>query len=193
MHIEEVFQLDQVPQAPEGKRYFVCIGGSKNYCCFLADKSLSRAAFMDCYAEEIPFFLRTMYEDKSIQVRLDSTYAVPGFCIISPRGNYRTVTELPQHIYIDCVHMAANITRILYRMSDVELVYFYYDEHYVKPASAHFWVLPIYASHLKDGKIPEIADMSVWHYMETFDYQTEAKRIQTFFFQIQEELKRYGV
>lgn len=193
MHIEEVFQLDQLPQAPERERYFVCIGGNKNYRCFLADKSLSRAAFMDCYAKEIPFFLRPMYEDESIQVRLDSTYAVPGFCIISPRGNYHTVAELPRQIYLDCVRMAANITRILYQMPDVERVYFYYDEHYEKPASAHFWVLPVYTSHLNDGKIPEIEDMSVWHYMESFDYQTEAKYIQTCFFQIQEELKRYGV
>lgn len=193
MHIEEVFQLDQVPQAPEGKKYFVCIGGSKNYRCYLADKSLSRAAFMDYYAEEIPFFLRTMYEDSDIQVRLDSTYAVPGFCIISPRGNYRTLVELPQQIYINCVRMAENIARILYRIPDVEYVYYYYDEHYEKPATAHFWILPIYSSHLKDGKIPAIEDMSVWQYMESFDYQTEAEHIMSFFFAIKKELMHYGL
>lgn len=193
MHIEEISKLDQIPEAPNGKRYFVCIGGSKNYQCFLADKTLSRAEFMNSYGEEIPFFLRTMYENENIQVRLDSTYAVPGFCIISPRGNYRTVADLPQHIYRDCIRMAINITKFLYQMPDVEYVYFYYDEHYEKPASAHFWVLPVYASHLKNVLIPGIEDMSVWEYMESFDYQTEAKHIQALFFLIREELKQYGV
>jgi len=190
---EEVFQLNQLPEAPAGKRFFVCIGGSKNYRCFLADNSLSRADFMNRYADEIPFFLRALYEDEYIQVRLDSTYAVPGFCIISPRGNYRTVADLPRRVYGDCIRMAVTLTEFLYGMPDVAYVYFYYDEHYKKPASAHFWVLPVYSSHLKNGEVPSIEDMSVWRYMESFRYQTEAGRIQECYIKIREELAQYGV
>lgn len=193
MRAEDVFHLDQLPEAPVGKRFFVCIGGSKNYRCFLADNSLSRSEFMNHYAKEIPFFLRTLYEDKHIQVRLDSTYAVPGFCIISPRGNYRTVVDLPQRVYEDCIRMAVTLTEFLYGMPDVAYVYFYYDEHYKKPASAHFWVLPVYSSHLINGEAPRIDDLSVWRYMESFRYHTEARRIQECYIKIREELARYGV
>ena len=189
MIIKEVYKLSELPSPPMGEKFFVCIGGSKNYQCFQESVSLSRAQFMEKYSSVVPYFLQPLYQDDKIQVRLDSTYAVPGFCIISPIDTYRDLVSLPESLYLACTRLAVRIMELLYSLPDVKSVYYYYDEHYAKPASAHFWVLPIYTSHAVTKCEPVIDDMSVWDYMESFSYSKEKEHISKCFVWLKEELQ----
>ena len=166
--ILELYSLKEIPTPPKGKKYFACIGGKRNFQCFLESNSISRGEFMELRKNELEDFLTPIYIDKYIQVRQDAKYAIPGFFIISPIDEYWSLAELPRELYEKCNYMSFKIRKILSDLPEVEEVYLYYDEHYKKPSSAHFWVLPIFRE--RKTKNPKIATCDIWKYMDEFQY-----------------------
>ena len=54
----------------------------------------------------------------------------------------------------------------------------YYDEHYKKPSSTHFWVLPIYADVIKENNVnATILSKDIWEYQELFVFNKTKEEI----------------
>ena len=177
--------LDE-PKAPEGKKSFSCIGGSKNYLCFFADSSLSRASFMRRYQKSIPDFLHSVICEDEIEFHQDAKYAIPGFIILAPLEEYRTIDIMPIERYKACLKKAFKLREILLTYRDVEEVFIYYDEHVKKPSSVHIWVLPVYKDKITVNECPSMLNHTVWNYMDRFAFREEEMRIM----KVLTELKR---
>ena len=174
--------------APEGKRFFTCIGGSKNFQMFLADKNLSRSEFMKCYENEIDESLRPVYEDGDIIITQDASIAMPGLYIVATKKKYRTFNEMPLELYSKCLQYVFKIGNFIKKNGYVDDFYSYYEEHLYKPASTHFWLLPIH-NILRDRYRLNITIFSfdVWEYQKKFKFKEYKKTI----LELNEKVKKY--
>ena len=170
----EVLFLDEIPNPPAGKKYYPCIGGGLNYQVFMEDNKLSRGDFMRIHENDIEWFLRPLKLSSRIFLRQDAKYAIPGFLILSPQKEYHYVSDMPRMLFAENIQKAIKVRNFLLSFEDIKSVYIYYDEHYKKPSSVHFWVLPIYESCFGT---PSILDQSVWTYMDTFEYRKNKDKI----------------
>lgn len=175
-------EVDSVKEIPiiedKNKKYFVCIGGQKNYQCFCAEKRLSRGEFMNKYCDYLDECLRPIYEDEEIIIRQDAKIALPGFYIVAPKVRYEKILEMPLELYSKCMKYAFIIREQLKKIKDNCKVYIYHDEHYLKPASAHFWVMPIYDNKEAVSQMNlTIFDNDIWGYQDYFKYSENREDI----------------
>lgn len=168
----EVYSLSEIPETSENQKYFACIGGRKNFECILESKELSRAEFMKKYLYQIDPCHLPIYEDQDILIRQDAQIAIPGFYIVATKNNYRKISEIDLELYQKCLYFVALLRKKLLESFDIQRAFMYYDEHYKKPSSTHFWVMPIYEDVLfKHNLHPTILTSEVWHYQDLFEFQ----------------------
>lgn len=168
----EVYNLEKLPITPEGMKYFACIGGEKNYQCFLETKKLSRADFMEQYAEQLDPCHIPIYEDRDIIIRQDAQIPIPGFYIVATKDSFRKISFMDSELYKKCMYYSVLIKRKLFLEFGIEKVYMYYDEHYQKPSSTHFCVMPIYDKIVNDNNLsPTILKYDIWKYQELFQFK----------------------
>jgi diadenosine tetraphosphate (Ap4A) HIT family hydrolase len=171
----EIFDESELPKAPEGKKYFVCLGGSKNFQCFLCDSRLSKGEFIFSHEDDVDDCLKPVYVDDQIIVRQDAKYAIPGFYIVSPKFHYRSIDEMPQDLYEKCMFMARDIKQGLMTLG-LNQSHIYHDEKYNSPASVHFWVLPLFERYLNEHDLsPTIFSKDIWDYLDKFPKFSDTK------------------
>lgn len=167
----EVYSLSELPNPQDGLKYFACIGGSKNFECFLESTKLSRANFMKKYLEKLDKCHIPIYEDDDITIRQDAQIAIPGFYIVASQNNYKNITQMDLRTYQKCLHFVSLVRRELKDTFGIERAYMYYDEHYNKPSSTHFWVMPVYNDVIKDNNLnATILSNDIWKYQESFEF-----------------------
>jgi len=184
--ILEVLDERDLPDAPAGKKYFVCIGGNKNFQCFLADSSLSKGEFLFAHENDLDDCLRPIYDDGQIVVRQDAKYAIPGFYIVSTRETYRTVDEMPLSLFMRCMILTRKIKSGLLDLN-VSQTHMYNDEKLNSPASVHFWVLPIHKRYAEDHNLT-IYSSDIWKYLDSYPRFVYTKQN---IFKINEKMKSY--
>lgn len=173
--VEEILDVDdesELPPAPPGKKYYICLGGSKNFQAFLCNNTMSKGEFLDEHADDVDEVLRPVFEDDKLTVRQDAKYAIPGFYIISPKQHYRSIDEMPQEYFEHCMLMAKRIKEHITALGIMQS-HIYHDEKYRSPASAHFWVLPL--PDKSDFNLT-IYSTDIWTYLETFPRYRETGR-----------------
>lgn len=167
----EVYSLSELSQLSNDLKYFACIGGNKNYECFIESKRLSRALFMEKYLDNLDKCHIPIYEDKDIIIRQDAQIAIPGFYIIATKNNFKNIIQMDLETYQKCLYFVSLIRKELKNNFDIERAYMYYDEHYRKPSSTHFWVMPLYEKVIKDNNLnPTILSNDIWKYQELFEF-----------------------
>lgn len=177
----EVYSLNELPNTEDGMKYFACIGGKKNYQCFLESKRLSRADFMKQYANELDSCHIPIYEDDDIIIRQDAQIPIPGFYIVATKTCFKKLSFMDLELYKKCMYYCSLIKQKLSTEFGIDKVYIYYDEHYKKPSSTHFWVMPVYEKIIKENNLdPTILKYDIWKYQELFefkDFKTDIYRI----------------
>ena len=167
----EVLDVDdelELPQPPKGMKYYVCLGGYKNFQCYLTKDNLSKGEFLDLFEDELDEALLPVYEDSTLVVRQDAKYAIPGFYIVSPKEHYRGIDEMPEDVFEHSLLMAHRIKQHLSSIGIVDS-HIYHDEKYNSPASAHFWVLPLHKTEDSHALNRTIHSRDIWTYLETYD------------------------
>lgn len=171
----EVFDETELPPVPKGKKYFVCIGGDKNFQGFLRDNSISKGEFISIYEDKLDDCLKPVYEDNQIIVRQDAKYAIPGFYIVSPKSHYQRIDEMPDNLFHRCMETVREVKEGLSKL-EIESTHIYHDEKYKSPASVHFWVLPIYEKQIREQSLnPTIFSKDIWTYLDSFPRFKETK------------------
>lgn len=166
----EVDNLADFNIKKEGLRRFDCIGGSKNFQVFLAPSEWSRSDFMNNYREYLDEAVKPVYEDEDVVVSQDVRYAVPGFYIVSTKSRQRTIVEMDFKLYKKCIALTHHIGSLIKTITGNNCFY-YYEEHLKKPASTHFWVLPIYENIVQEkGFDLTICKCDIWKYVDCFSY-----------------------
>ncbi|MFR3315108.1 hypothetical protein [Simiaoa sp.] len=180
IEILEVFDESELPvKAEKGKKYYINLGGSKNFQCIYADSSLSRGDFMEKYRSILDSAMNPVYEDKDIVVRQDAKLALPGFYIVASKKRYDKIVDMPIELFIKCMKCANLIAGYMRKeMSVHDKIYVYYEEHYIKPMTAHFWVMPLYQKYTNQYEIyPEIFNKNIWKYVESFSFIETREKI----------------
>lgn len=163
----DVTDESEIPSAPEGLKYYVCLGGSKNFQAFLAEDGLSKGEFLDLFGDVLDEALRPVYEDDTLVVRQDAKYAIPGFYIVSPKEHFRSIDEMPQKVFD---HSFLTMRRIKQNLAKLGIAYshIYHDEKYRSPASAHFWALPLHEQPKGWRLDRTIYSRDIWTYLDTY-------------------------
>jgi len=168
----EVYSLEELPRIKEQLKFFACIGGNRNYQCFLESKQLSRAEFMNIYQARLDPCHVPIYEDNDIVIRQDAFIPIPGFYIIATKNVYKKISYMEMSIYQKCLRYSSLVKSSLESEFGINRVYMYYDEHYNKPSSTHFWVMPIHEEIIhKNNLNPTILNYDIWKYQELFEFQ----------------------
>lgn len=171
----DVYHPEELPNPPKHMKYFICIGGEKDYQGFLAEDTLSRGEFLDKYREFLDPCLSIIYEDDLIEVRQDAFYPVPGFYIVSyKKRNKKRICDLSYDEYEHGMSVAGTIKNILFKSFSIQETFIYYEEHLLKPSSVHIWVLPIH-SLLRSR--PAILSEDIWQYLDSFRFSDNKARI----------------
>lgn len=174
----EVYSLEEIPSVQDNMRYFACIGGSKNYECFLDYKLLSRADFMQKYASVLDPCHIPIFEDDEILIRQDAQIPIPGFFIVATKHGYKRISNMDTDLYRKCLYYSSIIRDGLKTSFNISRVFMYYDEHYNKPSSTHFWIMPIYENIIQEyGLRATILSEDIWRYQSIFEFQNEKERI----------------
>jgi len=168
----DVYSLNELPLTTDDLKFFACVGGTKNYQCFLETKKLSRAEFMKKYSASIDRCHVPIYEDEDIVITQDAQIPIPGFYIIATKKIYKRISDMELSLYQKCMQFSAIIKKEIIKEFGVNRCFMYYDEHYNKPSSVHFWVMPIYEEVLEEYKLDAtILSYDVWKYQELFEFQ----------------------
>lgn len=174
----EVYSLSELPLLQDELKFFACIGGNKNYECFIESKQLSRALFMEKYLKSLDKCHFPIYEDENIIIRQDAQIAIPGFYIVATKKAYKNITQMDLNTYQNCLYFVSLVRQELKNSFDIEHAYMYYDEHYNKPSSTHFWVMPIYDNVIKDNNLnATILSNDIWKYQDLFEFSKTKKEI----------------
>lgn len=171
----EVFSENELPLAPEGKKFFTCIGGKKNFQCFLSDNWMSKGQFITMHENELDDCLKPIYENNGIVVRQDAKYAIPGFYIVSPKEHFSNIHDMPATMFQRCMFIAQNVKKGLSTLG-IQQTHIYHDEKYKNPISAHFGVLPLYQRFIKENNLDaSITSNDIWIYQDLFPKYSETK------------------
>ncbi len=191
--IDEILEIDdelELPMAPVGKKYYVCIGGAKNFQAFLCDDTMSKGEFLDKFTNEIDDVLAPVYEDEDLVVRQDAKYAIPGFYIVSPKKHYRSIDKMPQEYFDHCMIIAKRVKENVAELG-VETSHIYHDEKYLKPASVHFWILPLPRNPELTSQL-SIYSKDIWTYLDTYPRFSETyKQIRDYNDHMRQAMNQY--
>lgn len=157
----------EIPRAPESLKYYVCLGGSKNFQAFLAKDGLSKGEFLNLFGEVLDEVLQPVYEDDTLVVRQDAKYAIPGFYIVSPKEHFRSIDEMPQEVFDHSLLITRRIKQNLTWLG-IANSHIYHDEKYRSPASAHIWVLPLHNLPANQQLNRTIYSRDIWTYLDTY-------------------------
>lgn len=174
----EVDTLNEIPILNSELKYFACIGGNKNYQCFLENKKMSRAEFMKTYLNFLDPCHIPIYEDDDIIIRQDAQIAIPGFYIVATKEGFRKISSMESELYRKCVYYSFMVKKMLNSEYGISKTYMYYDEHYIKPSSTHFWVMPIYDDVISENSFnPTILSNDIWRYQDIFEFKKNKEKI----------------
>lgn len=183
----DVYEISELPEIPSDMKYFACIGGSKNYQCFLESKNMSRADFMKEYANQLDECHIPVYEDSDIIIRQDAQIPIPGFYIVATKGDYKKICFMDMDLYKKCLYYSYLIKQNLFANFGIERIFMYYDEHYKKPSSTHFWVMPIYENIIEQNNLnPTILSKDIWTYQDLFRFKEFKNEI----YEINDEMRK---
>lgn len=169
----DVSNLSELPQLPEGYRYFDFIGGSKEIRCFVVSEDMPRNKFIEENEELLGVHLKPIYKYNGICVRQDSSYALPGFYIVSPIEHYRSLDEVDEVTHARLFFILREIRKGMREALNIQYAHVYYEEKANKSCNVHYWILPI--NDIK--KYPRLYNFNVKDYLEQFLFSSNKERM----------------
>ena len=128
-----------------------------------------------------------IYEDENIIIRQDAQIAIPGFYIVATKKAYKNIAQMDLSTYEKCLYFVSLVRKELRKNYGIKQAYIYYDEHYNKPSSTHFWIMPIYDKVIKDNNLnATILSKDIWKYQDLFEFNKEKKEI----YKINDEMRK---
>lgn len=180
----DVNNLKELPNLDNEHRYLEFLGGTKQYRCYIVSKDLPRCIFMEEHREELDEILFPIYIDNNICISQDSSYALPGFYIISLRNYYKNIIELNYELFEEINFWVYEIRKAMKEVLNIEYVNVYYEEKTSKSANVHYWIMPV----LTQGNIaPKLHYLYLKDYLEQFNLIENKKQI----IEYNEKMRKY--
>lgn len=171
----DVYAVSDLPEAPEGYRYFDFIGGEKELRCFIVPDTLSRGIFMAENSALLGDALQPIYHHNGICVAQDASSAMPGFYIVHPVQHYRSLDDMPELLHLRLSFIIREMRQAMRDVLGVETCHVLYEEKPAKNKSSHvhYWMLPLYESENK----PRLYNFNIREYMNGFSFVENKEKI----------------
>ena len=176
MNFFDVNHLNELPDPPNGMRYFDFIGGDKNLRCFLVPETTARPVFIENNEHLLDPTMHAIYSNNGICVRQDSSHPLPGFYIISPTSFYKSIDLLEEDKMMRIFFILREIRKSMREVLGIEFIHLYYEERQLISSNVHFWLLPIY--NIKDH--PRIYNFDIKKYLDSFTFDSARSKILEF-------------
>ena len=176
MQYFDVTKLEDLPPLQEGYRYFDFIGGTKEYRCFRAPIDLSRGTFMNQHGHLLDECVQPIYKHNGITISQDTSCPLPGFYIVSPDKQFRSIDEVDPITHQRLSFLTREIRKLMREHLNIQFTHIYYEEKANKGCHVHYWILPI--NDIKQN--PRLYKFDVKDYMDQFTFRDNKQTILDF-------------
>jgi hypothetical protein len=170
----DVDRKEDLPAAPEGRRYLDFLGGTRQLRCYLVPADMPRIRFMRSFGE-FDECLTPLFHHAGVVVQQDASYALPGFFVVSFDQHHRALDSVDE---VGCVLSAVVIreARIGMRVElGISNIHLYYEEKIDKSCHVHYWMVPV-PGHMGDQSTT-ITRLDLRSYLTQFRFQEQRDTI----------------
>jgi len=168
MNYIDVANKNDLPAAPPGFRYLDFLGGTSRLRCYLVPEATPRNLFLDT-ATDFDECHTPVYDHAGVVVRQDSSYALPGFYIVSFRHQYRAIDAIDLSMSLRAGLVIQDVRRAMRQELAIKYVHLHCEEKADESCNVHYWIMPV-ASEPGD-KSTALTRLDIKKYLQTFDFQ----------------------
>jgi len=191
VEIIDVRDLWERPRPPAGTRYLDFIGGEKEIRCFLVPDSLPRIVFMEEHPELLDRAIQPIYESDVLNVRQDSSYALPGFYIVGLRAPVAALDRLPVQLHLRMSLVLYEVRVAMRSLLGIDLIHLHYEERPEPSCTVHYWLMPILPDRC--GRPFVITHLNLLAYVNQFRFTETRDRIYEYNERMREHLRHSGL
>jgi diadenosine tetraphosphate (Ap4A) HIT family hydrolase len=145
---------------------------------FIVDEEVCRGCFMNNPENKLPELLEPILEDRSISVRQDAEWSVPGFYIIGIREHCGSFGDLDLQAVQRISMVMHYVRKAMKEALNIEVVHIIQEEKLIN-AHLHIWLLPLWPQIIATLEhSPRICASNIMEYIELFSFEQEKERIQ---------------
>ena len=167
-----------LPPPPVGMRYLDFLGGTKRIRCYLVPEDMPRLVFLRDYSELLDPALLPVFECDSVSVRQDTTYALPGFYIVSLQEHLQAFDQMDRATYMRMMQAVFHTRQGMRDKLGIEHIHLHYEEKPSASANVHIWLMPV--DFARFGKETLLVNLDLRAYLTSFDFSKERKKILDF-------------
>lgn len=160
---------------PQGMRYLDFLGGTRRLRCYLVPEDMPRFTFMDEHADLLDPVLLPIFDTDRVTVRQDTTYALPGFYIVSLRQHFRSLDAMDAETFM---LMNKTIFHTRQGMRDklgIEHIHLHYEEKPSASANVHIWMMPVDFDRFGNGTL--LMNLDLRAYLTSFVFAKEREKM----------------
>ena len=165
----DVSKFNELPEPKQGTRFLDFIGGEKGLRCFIVPQELPRGQFLEQNEDLLDECLRSIYKNKGICVRQDSSYPIPGFFIVSTTDHFNSIDHLDKILNLRVFFIIHAIRKGMRDVLGLNYVNIIYQEKMHISSDVHYWLLPMH-SITPDQRILNI---DLQKYLDSFNFYEE--------------------
>lgn len=139
----DVDHVSELPEARPGTRYLDFMGGEKALRCYVLPEDYARCRFLERYASDMDEIFEPVYENRGVVVRQDTSYALPGFYIVSCSEHFRSFDEVPAVLSMRVAMVVREVRRLMRDLLGIEHIHLHSEEKPNRSTNVHFWLLPV--------------------------------------------------
>jgi hypothetical protein len=161
--------------APTGFRYLDFLGGDKELRCFLVPHDMPRCHFMSEHADLLDEALNPVYAHHGICVRQDSSYALPGFYIVSLDEQYTAMDRMDEVTHLRGALVLRALRAGMRTSLGIGYVHLHYEEKPDESCNVHYWVMPVLDRVTQTTTV--ILRLDIRKYLSAFRFRVERAEI----------------
>jgi hypothetical protein len=164
----DVHRKEDLPTAPEGHRYLDFLGGTKQLRCYLVDDSVPRFEFMRSRSD-LDQCHTAIFDHGGIRVGQDSSFALPGFYVLSYASSYPAIDQMPAVDHLRGAFVMHELRRGMRDALSLQHVHLHYEEKAEASCNVHHWVVPI--NSMTGDKSTALTRFQLRAYISGFSFQ----------------------
>ena len=174
MQYFDVSDITELPAPPKDFRYLDFISEPKGCRCFLVSRNMPRGEFLEQYSHLLDERLHPIYQNEGITVRQDASYPIPGFYVVHPKTEERSMDEMDEILHLRTAFVIREIRKGMREALGIEHLHLYYEEKRQRKYDIHYWILPIYNFRLERDYI---GSFLLRDYLDSFEFEREKEKI----------------
>lgn len=156
-------------------RYLDFMGGTKRLRCYLVPEEMPRLRFLSDHAELLDPALQPVFECERVCIRQDTTYALPGFYIVSLQSHFKALDMLDGVTFERMAQAIFQTRQGMRHKLGIAHIHMHYEEKPSASANVHIWMMPVDFSRF--GNATLLMNLDIRAYLSSFSFADEREKI----------------